>query len=379
MAGAAGSIDIPDAGPTTSEALMTCSAEFADWLAAQNIALALTTYQAGRLFFVGRKPDGGIRAHERMIENCQGLWSDGQSLWTSSAYMLWRFENVLAAGETTASGADRKFVPVEGRVTGQIDCHDIAMAEVDGAPRPIFVNTRCNCLATISEHHSFRPLWRPPFISALVAEDRCHLNGLATEGLRPVYVTAVGRADVADGWRDQRQTGGVVVEVGSGEIVAAGLSMPHSPRLYRGRLWLLNSGTGEFGHVDPGDGRFTPLCFCPGFARGLAFIGDYAVIGLSLQRREGSFSGLPLDRALDGKSAMARCGLLVGNLTTGATEHWLRFGHTITELYDIAILPATRMAEATGFRNDDIRQHLTSEPWPPAGQHETLSPMNREY
>jgi len=85
--------------------LLLLSQSFAAWLAAADVCLALTTYQAGRLFFVGRKDDGGIRAHERIIEQCQGLWTDGQTLWTSALYMLWRFENVLAAGETTPQGA----------------------------------------------------------------------------------------------------------------------------------------------------------------------------------------------------------------------------------------------------------------------------------
>jgi uncharacterized protein DUF4915 len=75
-------------------------------------------------------------------------------------------------------------------------------------------------------------------------------------------------------------------------------SMPHSPRLYDGKLWLLNSGAGEFGTVDPASGTFTPVCFCPGYARGLAFVGRHAVIGLSRPRRGGTFSGLALDERL---------------------------------------------------------------------------------
>ena len=55
--------------------------------------------------------------------------------------MLWRFENVLRNGEVTPTGADRKFVPVEGRVIGRVDTHDIGIGDVDGARRPIFVNT----------------------------------------------------------------------------------------------------------------------------------------------------------------------------------------------------------------------------------------------
>src|SRR5688572_30561887 len=208
--------------------MILSSGGFGDWLAEQRVAIAATTYQAGRLFFIGRKPDGGLRAHERMIEHCQGLWTDGIELWTSARTMLWRFRNDLPAGARTERGADRRFVPREGRVTGAIDIHDIAVGQVDDAAfGPIFVNTAFNCLATISDEASFRPLWRPPFISALVGEDRCHLNGLAMDGARPAFATAVSRSDVADGWRDRRRDGGVVIDVASGETVAAGLSMPH--------------------------------------------------------------------------------------------------------------------------------------------------------
>lgn len=345
--------------PRDAQPLIQLSAGFSTWLAQENVALALTTYQAGRLFFIGRKPDGTIRAHERLIENCQGLWTDGQSLWTSGQYTLWRFENVLAAGQTTPTGADRKFVPVEGRIVGKCDVHDIGAALVDGVVRPVFVNTLFNCLATISDRHSFRPLWRPRFISALVAEDRCHLNGLALDGLRPVYVTAVSTSDVADGWRDRRDGGGVVIDMDSGECVATGLSMPHSPRLYDGRLWLLNSGTGEFGYIDTRTGDFTAVCFCPGFARGLSFVGRHAVIGLSRPRHGGTFSGLPLDGRLAEKGANARCGLLLVNIDTGTVVEWLRFSHTIEELYDVAVLPGVRSAEAIGFKSDEIARAIT--------------------
>jgi uncharacterized protein (TIGR03032 family) len=223
---------------------------------------------------------------------------------------------MLRNGEVTPTGADRKFVPVEGRVIGGIDTHDIGVGDVDGVRRPIFVNTLYCCLATISETASFRPLWRPSFLSALVPEDRCHLNGLAMDGARPAFVSAVSRSDVADGWRDRRHDGGIVIDVASSEIVASGFSMPHSPRFYDGRLWLLNSGAGEFGVVDPTDGTFTPVCFCPGYARGLAFIGRYAVIGLSRPRHSQIF-GLALDDRLSAKDAVARCGLLIVDIDNG--------------------------------------------------------------
>lgn len=355
--------DTQDGVPATAEAergpLLMLSNGFSRWLGEMNCSVALTTYQAGRLVMIGRRQDGSIRANERLIEQCQGLWTDGESLWTSGLYALWRFENDLDYGKSRASdGVDRIFVPREGRVTGQVDVHDIGMADLSQFGRtgmgPVFVSTAFNCLATIDDHASFRPLWTPPFISEMAGEDRCHMNGLAMDGNRVAYVTSVSRSDVADGWRERRQDGGVIVDVDSKEIVASGLSMPHSPRLYDGKLWVLNSGKGQLATVDPADGKVIDVAFCPGYARGLAFIGRYAVVGLSKPRRNGTFNGLALDDELARRDADARCGLIVIDIDTGRTVEWLRFEHTIEELYDVAVLPGARQPEIVGFRGEEI-------------------------
>lgn len=345
--------------PDGGSPILMYSPNFIEWLARVGGSLALTTYQAGRLIFIGRKAEGTIRAHERYLEHCQGLWTDGIEVWISARSMLWRFVNALSPGETTVAGAVRKFVPREGRVTGRLDIHDIG---VDEARRPIFVNTAYSCLATISESAAFQPLWRPRFISALLPEDRCHLNGLAMQaGGRPAFVTAVAKSDVADGWRDHRRAGGIVIDVASGEIAATGLSMPHSPRLYGGKLWLLNSGTGEFGFLDPANGRFEPAVFCPGYARGLAFIDGHALIGLSRPRHGSTFEGLLLDERLKEKGAESRCGVIAVDLASGSIVAWLRFRHTIEELYDVAALPGITQAEAVGFKGEDIEREIQAE------------------
>ena len=75
---------------------------------------------------------------------------------------------------------------------------------IGGDGRIVFVNTLYSCLATLSERHSFKPIWRPPFISRLAAEDRCHLNGLAMRGGAPAFVTATSRSDAVNGWRARR-------------------------------------------------------------------------------------------------------------------------------------------------------------------------------
>ncbi|QJX01283.1 TIGR03032 family protein [Frigoriglobus tundricola] len=335
--------------------VVTSSRHFPAWLAAERISLAVTTYQTGKLILIGLHPDGRLSVHERTFNRCMGLWGDGQSLWMSSQYQLWRFENVLMPGGRH-DGYDRLYVPRVGHTTGDLDVHDIA---VEAGGRVVFVNTRFGCLATLSPRDSFAPLWRPAFLSKLAAEDRCHLNGLALAAGRVRYVTAVGTSDAADGWRERRRDGGVVIDVTDNRVVVAGLSMPHSPRVYRDRLWLLNSGTGHFGSTDPVRGTFEPLTFCPGYLRGLAFSGDYAVTGLSRPRHDKTFSGLPLDDALSSRGCEARCGLQVIDLRSGDIAHWVRIEGLVSELYDVVVLPGVVRPMALGFKTDEIERLLT--------------------
>lgn len=336
---------------------ISTSRQFLSWLAEQRLSIALTTYQIGKLFLLGLKENNELSVFERTFNRCMGMCPTKNGLYMSSLYQVWRFENLFTHGEQQ-DGYDRLYLPQVGYTTGDIDIHDMA---VDADGRLIFVNTLFGCLATLSETHSFKPLWRPPFISKLAAEDRCHLNGLAMKDGRPAYVTAVGQSDVVDGWRDHRAGGGVVIDVRTNQIVCSGLSMPHSPRWHQGRLWLLNSGTGEFGYVDLTAGRFVPVTFCAGYMRGLSFHGDFALIGLSKPRHNKTFSGLPLDEALKARKAEPRCGIQVIDLRTGDTVHWVRFEGVVEELYDVVALPGVRRPMALGFKTDEIRRVLSIE------------------
>ena len=354
-------MDAPAAHPAPAEepwVEVTASRGLTSWLAQQSVSLAVSTYQTGKLFLVGRRPDGQLTVFERTFNRCMGLWADGQTLWLSSKYQLWRFENALKPG-FLHNGCDRLYIPKVGYTTGDLDVHDIA---VEAGGRVLFVNTKFGCLATLSERDSFTPLWRPPFLSRLAAEDRCHLNGLALDEGRARYLTAVSTSDVADGWRDRRRDGGVVLDVPDNRALASGLSMPHSPRVYRDRLWLLESGTGYFGSVDRKSGAFEPLTFCPGYLRGLAFAGDYAVVGLSRPRHDKTFGGLALDETLAAKGAEARCGLHVIDLRTGDAVHWLRLEGMVSELYDVVVLPGVVRPMALGFKTDEIQRLLSAGP-----------------
>jgi uncharacterized protein (TIGR03032 family) len=317
---------------------LLASPHFSTWLAEQRASLAFTTYQAGKLFFLGLQPNGRLEVFNRTFNRAMGLHASPDSLYLGTLYQLWRFENSLAPGERY-NGYDRVYVPQVAYTTGDVDMHDIG---VDGHGRVVFVNTLFGCLATVSERYSFAPLWQPPFLSRLAAEDRCHLNGVAFEDGVARYVTSVSQSDVADGWRDQRADGGVVIDVETSSVMLAGLSMPHSPRIHRGQLWVLDSGTGQL--------------FCPGYARGLAFIGDYAIIGLSKARQNRTFTGLALDEALDARRAEARCGLLIVDLRSGDAVHWVRLEGVVEELYDVAVIPGVVRPMAIGTQSDEIRR-----------------------
>jgi uncharacterized protein (TIGR03032 family) len=362
--------DDPRAAPPAFE--MTASRHLPAFLAEQGASLAVTTYQAGKLLMIGPGPGDGqgrLSLFERTMPRCMGLAATPGGLHVATLSQLWHFQELMAGGGAGPGGRyaghDALYAPRRCWVTGDCDIHDIVLGP-DGLP--VFANTLFSCVATVAEDASFTPLWRPRFVSRLAPEDRCHLNGLAADpDGTPRYVTVIGPSDVADGWRDHRRGGGQVIEVPSGEVVCAGLSMPHSPRLHGGELWVLNSGTGEFGRVDRKAGRFEPVAFCPGYARGMAFLGDFAVVGLSLARENRTFAGLALDKALAGRGAEARCGLLLIDLATGDTPHWLRFGGVVRELYDVAALPGVRRPAMVGFLGDDIRHVIRVGQGPGAG------------
>ena len=318
-------------------------------------SLAFSTYQAGKLFLLGLQTDGRLSVFERTFERAMGLAVRGPSLYLSTVDQLWRFHDALSQGQTY-NGYDRLFIPKESRVTGDIDIHDVA---VEDSGRVVFVSTLFNCVATTDDQHSFRKLWAPPWISQMAAEDRCHLNGLGLRDGEFRYCTSVSRSDVSDGWRDKRVGSGVLIDISNNRIVCEGLSMPHSPRWHNGHIYLLESGTGFLGRVDPLDGEFHRICFLPGFARGMAIVDRWAVIGLSDRRENRSFQDLPIDAELAQRDAEPRCGLQIVDLQTGESPHWVRIEGIVRELYDVAVVAGSVRPMAIGFKTDEVRRMVS--------------------
>lgn len=340
------------------------SAGLTSRLANMNAALAFTSYQSGLLYMLGSGAKGNAQLHQCGMPKPMGLCSDGPGrLVLAAGAQIIRFENVLDAGQRINHTYDACFVPRQLHLTGQLDAHDIG---VDRDGRSIFVNTRYNCLATLSGRHSFQPIWRPSFITELVDEDRCHLNGLAIRDGMPAFVTAVSRSNTIDGWRDRRRDGGVVIDVESNTVVCEGFSMPHSPRWHDGKLWVLNAGTGELGFVAPPSGKskigkFVPVAFCPGFLRGLALFDRFAFVGLSRPRYK-RFEGLELDQRLKDADSEAWCGVQVIDLETGACVDWFRIDGSVGELYDVELVHGFTCPMTVSPQSSDAATLITFDP-----------------
>lgn len=350
------STETPETKPV-EQVKKSCSKGLANWIVNNKTALAFTSYQSGRVYFIGADPEGRVSFHERVFQRAMGIVGNEQRIYMGGLYQVWRFENVLQQGQVANKMFDKCYVPRNAQFTGEVDIHELGIQK-DGTI--IFVNTKYNCLAVPSVTHSFKAIWKPEFISKLVPEDRCHLNGLAMVDGKAKYVTAVCKADTIDGWRERRHDGGIIIDVEANEIVCEGLSMPHSPRWADGKLWVLNSGTGYLGFVDFKTKSFVPKIFCPGFARGLAIHGKYAVVGLSKPRYE-RFEGLDLDKNLSDKDSAAWCGVQIINLETEVVEEWIRLDGPISELFDLTMLPNVRCPMAIGQQNKENLTMLTFE------------------
>ena len=307
--------------------------DFAAWIARAGGSVALTTYQAGKVVLVGW--DGQqVTVLPRNFNRAMGLAVAGRRMLLATRHELWLLADspALAADfdEAQPGRYDALYLPRATFYIGEINAHDVDF----GSDGPWVVNTRFSCLAAPGLDYSFLPRWHPPFITRLLPEDRCHLNGLCMEAGQPRFVTALGESDEPGGWRERRFDGGIVIDVPSGEIVARGLCMPHSPRIHDGALWVLASGAGELLRLDRTNYQVEVVCGLPGFVRGLDFVGPYALIGLGTLRSKHLFSGLPVQA----RHSELICGVAVVDTRSGQVVGRMDFREGCTEMYDVRFL-----------------------------------------
>ncbi|MEM6689235.1 MAG: TIGR03032 family protein [Planctomycetota bacterium] len=314
-------------------------------LASLGLSLAVTTYQAGHLIFF--RVDGHqLNTHFRSFDKPMGVASDGARLAVGAAHAIWQFHDLPAVASAIATTTDKSdtpasnaridacYLPRTTHWTGDVQVHEMAFCGSEGSLQ--FINTRFSCLCQLSSIYNFTPVWRPSFIDHYAPTDQCHLNGMAVVDGEARYFTALG--DTADdaGWRQNKRDGGILLDRKNDIIMLEGLSMPHSPRVHRDELYLLESGRGALCRVDIANGRTETIIELPGFVRGLDFVGQYAFVGLSQIRETATFGDVPVaKKALEDRP----CGVWIVDLDRGEVVGFVRFEDQVREIFAVKILP----------------------------------------
>lgn len=305
------------------------------------VSLLISTYQAGKLVVVG-VDQGQVVLSCHNFERAMGLAVRPDRIAVGTQAQVWFLRGApdLVPRLEPPGRHDGCYLARSAHFTGDVQAHELAWV----GDELWLVNTLFSCLATLHEAYSFVPRWRPPFITELAAEDRCHLNGLAVVDGRPKYVTCLAQTNTPHGWRPVKATGGCVLDVASGAVVVSDLAMPHSPRVYEERLWLLHSGRGQLALVNPAAGKVDPVVELPGYTRGLAFAGPYAFVGLSRIRETSTFGGMPIEQ----RKQELRCGVAAIDLRSGRQVGYLEFCSGVEEIFDVQVLAGMRWPVLSG-------------------------------
>lgn len=337
---------------------LECRADdaFTEWLAGSGGSLLVSAYDANAVLSIGYR-NGQVHLLARRFDKPMGLAHAGRRLAIATRHAVIELSNdpALAHDYDPANPGryDALYLARASHHTGDCNIHELAH---DRAGTLHLTNTRFSCLAAPSRDGSFAAGWRPGFVSALVPEDRCHLNGLALRDGRPAFVTVFAATDSAAGWRQRPPDDGQVLAIDTGAAVATGLRMPHSPRWYRERLWVLESGAGVLCVVNAA-GEGDEVCRLDGYARGLAMVADVAVVGLSKVRERHIFRDLPLTR----RGSELRCGLALVALDSGAPAGMLQFDGAVGEVFDVCFLAGTRAVNLLQADHPAALQAMTTD------------------
>ncbi len=307
------------------------SVNLVEILAQLKCTIVMSTYQTGKVMLIGeyqRKLDIRYRNFPRPM----GMCSQGAKFWAGLGHGIWEFQNFQDAGKKDSY--DACYMPLNVHFTGDVDIHEMEFCK----NKLYFVNTKFSTLCVNDSSYSFKPIWKPKFISVLQPTDKCHLNGLCTRDGEPRYVSALGVTDEPLGWRKNKANGGVLIDIKNDKILAKGLCMPHSPRWYQDKLWFLESGKGTLSYLELSSRKITNVAEVPGFTRGIQFLGDLAFIGVSKVRESATFSGLPITRL-----PKRVCGIWIVNIKTKKIVSFIEFTEGLDEIFAVNILPHSHM------------------------------------
>jgi uncharacterized protein (TIGR03032 family) len=318
------------------------------------LSVLISTYQTGHLVVVAAR-QGRLVLTFHQFDRAMGVAVKPGTIAVCTRKEVWFVRDApdIAAKLEPRGRHDACFLARTAHFTDDIQAHESGWI---GGEFWV-VNTLFSCLAALHPAYSFAPRWQPPFVSALRPEDRCHLNGLAVVDGQPRYVTALAETDTPQGWRAVKATGGCLIEVPSGRIVARGLALPHSPRVDGDQVLFLHSGHGQLAMAHPASGAVNPVATLPGVTRGLALHGGYAFVGLSKARP--TLEGVPIVAQRD----QLQCGLWVVDLHTGAIAAHLVFRTGVEEIFDVQVLPGITSPYVSGpWADRDTGQPLWTVP-----------------
>lgn len=328
----------------------TYSPSFPELLGHLGCSLAVSAFQAGKVMLLSAKNEEELTLLPRNFAKPMGIAIQGPQMaiaGLNEVVVLANSPQLAADYPKKPNTYDALYLPRASFHTGKLDLHDLDFGENGEL---LGVVTAFSCIAKLDAWHSFTPVWQPKFITALANEDRCHLNGMALHAGKPRYATALSSTDHAQGWRDALPNNGLLMEVENGEVIAQGLPMPHSPRLFGGELFLLLSATGELVKMDVTSGKHETVAHLNGFLRGLCMHGDFAFIGMSrLRKSSTSFAKLNIT------GADATAGVAAVHLPSGEIVGEVHFQSAVDEVYDVKILPD---CQRPGILNTDKAANL---------------------
>lgn len=333
----------------------TYTAQLAAMLKKLKFSIAITTYQAGKVIFISPLDDITFTSLPRSFSKPMGMDIVGDKLVIATKDEVILFENSKDLAKhypAKQNTYDTLYIPRITFYTGNVDMHDIAFG-TDGIWA---INTSFSCLCKVNGNFNFVPVWKPPFISALVSEDRCHLNGLVLKEGKPKYVTGLGQTDTAKGWKDQIVTGGFLMDIETNECLLENLPMPHSPLLYKGDLYLLLSASSELIKVNVQSKTYEVIIKLDGFCRGLDIQNDLVIIGVSKIRKSSStFEKLSFSETID------FAGLKFFHLPTKSLVGDINYQCNVEEIYEVKIMADTQRPNIMNT-TDPLHKHSLAIP-----------------